>query len=350
VPIRRPSPWAHFWAVARPVFRSPAGRPVGGLLAVLLVLLLCVSGLNVVNSYVGRDFMTAVADRDADHYLPLAARYLAVFALSTVVAVFNHYTEERLGLLWRRWLTGHFVERYFAGGAYRRVVGRPDLDNPDQRMTEDIRTFTTFTLSLLLILLNSTITLIAFCGVLWSLTPWLVLAAAGYAAAGTALAILLGRPLVGLDYRQLQLEADLRAELMKARTEAEAGTLASGEGPEARVGGRLAAVVANFKRVIAVNRNLGFFTTGYNYLIQLLPVLIMAPLFMRGEVEFGMVTQAAMAFAHVVGAFSLIVTEFGRISAFAAVVNRLGALDEALDGPAKSEPVTPAAPEAAAAS
>ena len=69
------------------------------------------------------------------------------------------------------------------------------------------------------------------------------------------------------------------------------------------------AIVANLKRIIAVNRNVGFFTTGYNYLIQLVPALIVAPLFIRGGAEFGVIAQATMAFGFVVGAFSLIVNQ-----------------------------------------
>ena len=72
-----------------------------------------------------------------------------------------------------------------------------------------------------------------------------------------------------------------------------------------------------------MNRNLGFFTTGYNYLIQIIPTLIVAPLFIRGEVEFGVITQSAMAFAQLLGAFSLIVNQFQSISSFAAVIARL---------------------------
>ena len=84
-------------------------------------------------------------------------------------------------------------------------------------------------------------------------------------------------------------------------------------------------------RIIAVNRNLGFFTTGYNYLIQIIPALIVAPLFMHGEVDFGVITQSSMAFAHLLGAFSLIVTQFQSISSYAAVLARLTALGEATE-------------------
>ena len=90
---------------------------------------------------------------------------------------------------------------------------------------------------------------------------------------------------------------------------------------------------ANLRRIIAVNRNLGFFTTGYNYMIQIIPALVVAPLFIRGDVEFGVITQSAMAFAHLLGAFSLIVTQFQAISSYGAVLARLNALAEVLQPP-----------------
>jgi putative ATP-binding cassette transporter len=77
------------------------------------------------------------------------------------------------------------------------------------------------------------------------------------------------------------------------------------------------------RRSIAVNRNLGYFSTGYNYLIQLIPVLLVAPMFIDGKVEFGVIAQASMAFAMLLGAFSLIVTQFQAISSYASVVSRL---------------------------
>jgi putative ATP-binding cassette transporter len=92
------------------------------------------------------------------------------------------------------------------------------------------------------------------------------------------------------------------------------------------------------KRIIGVNRNLGFFTTGYNYMIQIIPALIVAPLFMRRETEFGAITQSAMAFSHLLGAFSLIVTQFSAISSYASVLARLDALVDRVMAPALDNP------------
>src|SRR5262249_129240 len=86
-----------------------------------------------------------------------------------------------------------------------------------------------------------------------------------------------------------------------------------------------------FRSIISVNRNLGFFTTGYNYLIQIIPALFVAPQFIRGEVEFGVITQSAIAFTQLLGAFSLIVNQFGSLSSFAAVIARLSGFAEGVE-------------------
>ena len=191
--------------------------------------------------------------------------------------------------------------------------------------------------------LNSSFTIVAFSGVLWLISPLLFMVAVLYAAGGSLMTILLGRTLVRLDYDQLDKEANFRAGLIHVRENAEAIRLAGGE---ARLGerllDRLGALVSNFRRITSINRNLGFFTTGYNWLIQIIPALIIAPAFMAGRVEFGVVTQSAMAFSTLVAAFSLIVTQFQSISSFTAVVERLNLLVGAIE---QSETEAPSAVE-----
>ena len=101
--------------------------------------------------------------------------------------------------------------------------------------------------------------------------------------------------------------------------------------------GRLDDLVANFRKITSINRNVGFFTTGYNWLIQIIPALIIAPAFIEGKVEFGVITQSAMAFTALVAAFSLIVTQFQSLSSFAAVMARLSALVEVVGQQATAE-------------
>ena len=150
------------------------------------------NGLNVVNSYVGRNFMTAIADRNKAEFVRQAMFYIGVFAASTVVAVVARFTEERLGLLWREFLTRRAVKLYLADGTYYRLDASGELANPDQRIAEDVRAFTVTTLSFVLMLLNSSFTIVAFSGVLWSISPLLFIVAVLYAACGSLLTIVLG--------------------------------------------------------------------------------------------------------------------------------------------------------------
>jgi vitamin B12/bleomycin/antimicrobial peptide transport system ATP-binding/permease protein len=298
-----------------------------------LIALLCgVNGLNVVNSYVGRNFMTAIADRHKAEFIRQALFYLGVFAASTLVAVIARFTEERLGLLWREFLTRRAVTLYLANGAYYRLDASRELANPDERIAEDIRAFTVTALSFVLMALNSSFTVVAFSGVLWSINPLLFIVAVLYAACGSSLTIALGRPLVTLNYNQLDKEANFRSSLIHVREHAESIMLARREGRLIdRLLRRLDELVANFRQITTINRNVGFFTTGYNWLIQIIPALIVAPAFINGDIAFGVITQSAMAFTMLVGAFSLIVTQFQSISAFAAVVARLSSLMEAFE-------------------
>jgi putative ATP-binding cassette transporter len=327
---------ASTWQRWRNAVQAFATCEVGGrakaLCATLFTLLLVINGLNVVNSYVGRDFMTALEQRDLPRFVAKALLYVGVFAASTVTAVVYTFAEQRLGLLWRDWLTRRLVARYLENRAYYWLREHPEVANADQRIADDVRTFTTMTLSLALVLLNSTFTIVAFSGVMWSISEPLFVAAVLYAALGSGLTIVLGRPLIWLNYNQADREASFRADLVHLR---EHGDSVAVLRRESRIGARLQRriddIVENTKRIITVNRNLGFFTTGYNYLIQIIPAIIVAPLFIRGQAPFGVIPQSAMAFAHLLGAFSLIITQFQQISSYAVVVARLSALAEGTD-------------------
>ena len=318
--------------ITRFYLKSPSGGTAKMLIALLFLLILCITALNVVNSYVGRYFMSAIETVDWDGFRRFALLYLGVFALQTAAGVFFRFTEERLGLHWREWLTHQVVHRYTDRRIYFHLEHQGMVTNPDQRISEDVRALTVSSLSFALMILNGTMTVISFSGVLWSISPKLFIVAVLYAAAGSALTILFGRPLVRLNYQQSDFEANFRSELIRVRDHAE-GIALTGSEPvvRERLISRVEQLVGNFRRIIAVNRNVGFFTTGYNYLIQLIPTFLVAPLFMSQGVEFGVIGQSGMAFATLLGAFSLVVTQFTSISAYASVITRLGEFVDAAD-------------------
>ncbi|NJD05802.1 MAG: ABC transporter ATP-binding protein/permease [Methylococcaceae bacterium] len=320
--------WGLFAQLLRNLLRSPIGGRAVTLFLLLIVMLLGVNGLNIVGSYVGRDFMTAITERDTAGYLLQALFYVAVFAALTVTAVLLRYAEESLGFLIRDWMTRRFVELYLQYPTYYRMndafLLSGGIEHPDQRIADDVRSFATTTLSFILMVLNGLFTVVAFSGVLWSISPTLFGVALLYAVVGSAMTVLLGKRLVDLNYNQLDKEAAFRSGLMHVREHAESVALLHRESRMLDRSSRLFDQVGgNFRKIILVNRNLGYFTTGYNYLIQVIPVLLAAPLFVEQNADFGVITQAALAFAMLVGAFSLIVTQFQSISSFAAVIQRL---------------------------
>ena len=139
-------------------FVAPQRRRGLFMLAALAFGLLVINGLNVLNSYVGRDFITAIENRDAAGWRRETWAYLTVLAMSTIVVAVNRFMEERLGLVWRKWLTLTLMNGYFAGPVYAHIESRGTLQNPDQRITEDARSFTTTTLSFVLLVVNAIIT------------------------------------------------------------------------------------------------------------------------------------------------------------------------------------------------
>jgi vitamin B12/bleomycin/antimicrobial peptide transport system ATP-binding/permease protein len=323
--------------------RSEVGWRAQLMFLAIVALLLAANGLNVANSYVNRNLMSAIAERRFADFVRQAEFTVAVFAASTIVAVLARFAEERLGLLWRKFATERAVAAYMTDGTYHRLAMSDDLANPDQRIAEDMRAFTATTLSLALMAMNSAFTVVAFSGVLWSISPLLYAISVAYAALGSYLTIKLARPLVKLNSDQLDREASFRSALIHVRDNADT-IMRRGDGDQevSQIGGRLDRLVENFRRITTVNRNVGFFSTGYNWLIQLIPILIIAPAFMRGDVEFGVITQSAMVFTTLVAAFSLIVSQFQSLSTYAAVVTRLGSLLDAFESKAPAPATGPA--------
>ena len=302
-----------------------------GLLSGLLLLSIMVSGLNVVISFTIRFIETALVDKDESTFWLFLGVYGGVFVVGTAIVVIYRYCRELLGVYWREWLTDNIMRRYLDNRAYYQINAEKQIDNPDQRISEDIRSFTRTSLSLLLSILDSVITLISFVGVLWAISSSLSLVLVGYAVFGTVVTVVIGRRLIGLNYTQLEREADFRYGLVHLRDNAESIAFYGGESQElASVGQRFASAIRNYHLLIGWQRNLDFFTTGHNYFVRILPYLVVAPLYLAGETDFGAIGQASVAFFQIFSALTLIINQFDLLSAFAAGINRIATFDETL--------------------
>lgn len=324
--------WSQLWRLVRPFFFGRNWGRAWGQLGALITLSVAVTGVGIWAGFVSGDLVTSLQKRDTSGYQAALWLYLGTFALTIPLAAFYRFVEDRLALNWRDFLARTLMLRYFNNRAYYRLLSNEAIDNPDQRISEDARNFTVTALSFVLILINSLIQIIGYTGVLWSISGTLVAVLLGYAIGGTLVAFLIGKRLIGLNYLQYEREADFRYGLVRVRDNAESIAFYRGERREFRdLRARLGAVVGNMMVLIRWNRNLAFFTTGYNSLALILPMLIVAPLFLQGKVEFGKITQAAAAFSVFLAAVSLVITQFERLSAFAAGVTRLGGLWDSLD-------------------
>lgn len=326
--------WRRFWTIARPYWFSDAKWPARGLLVIVLLLLLTVNGLNVGISFIWRFIDTALAGKDAPTFWRYIAIYAGIMVVGTPIVVFYSYLQQKLGLRWREWLTQNLLHKYFQHRAYYDINASEGIDNPDQRLAEDVRAFTGNSLSFLLVVLGAVITLISFMGVLWSISAMLSGVLLLYAAVGTVLTVLIGRRLVGINFDQLRKEADFRYGLVHIRDNAESIAFYRGEGQEAaQVGRRFMEAVRNFDLLIGWQRNLDFFTTGYNFFVRVLPYLVVAPVYLAGQTDFGTITQAAIAFSQIFSALSIVVTRFEQLTAFAASIHRLADFVDHLEAP-----------------
>ena len=315
-----------------------------GLLALLLLFSIMVSGLNVVLSFVVRFIETALVDKEVSTFWLFLGVFGAVFVIGTPIVVIYRYCQELLGVYWREWLTDNFMQRYLQNRAYYQINALKQIDNPDQRISEDIRSFTRTSLVFLLVILDSVITLFSFVGVLWAISSGLSLVLIIYAVFGTVVTVLIGRRLIGLNYNQLQQEANFRYGLVHLRDNAESIAFYGGEEQELEsIGQRFARAIRNYHVLIGWQRNLDFFTTGHNYFVRILPYLVVAPIYLAGNIDFGAISQASLAFVQIFGALAIVITQFELLTAFAAGINRIAAFDETLRELTQGQKSTPEA-------
>lgn len=320
------------WNLIKPYWASDQKWAALGLAILIILLSAALKGSSVVFSYVNRDLMTALSERDQRTFfnkLLLVAIYNLVAAPLTAL---GGYLSGKLMINWRQWLTEHFLDRGFRQRAFYRISSDPRIDNPDQRISEDLNTFVGFSVSFVIQVLEGLATGAAFLIVLWLISPTLVGVLTACVVAGSLLTIVIGRPLIEINFEQRRREADFRYALVGLRNNAEAIALYGGERRE-QVGlvQRLYALVQNFNRLIEWQRNLAFFTYAYDLLLPLVPFVLLAPGFFAGRVEFGKITQASGAFIVLRTSLSIIVDQFNGLSAYAAGVERLRVYREACE-------------------
>ena len=307
------------------------------LLAGVVALTLGTTAISVGFNFLGRDFYNSIAEKQPDDFDRLLKSYVAAIAGAIPVFVMRDYYQSVLTLRWRAWMTERYVEKYLGDRNFYHIQTGGVIDNPDQRIVDDISSFTATTVGLAFTLLNAGVDLVSFSGILLGIYEPLVAVLFVYAAGGTLISAKLGQPLVGLNFQQEAREADFRYGLVRVRENAESVAFYGGEAAErGALVARLRAAVDNFGDLLVATRNVDFFTSCYRYLVTFLPAAVVAPLYFKGEIEFGVINQSSSAFSHILGDVSLVVYQIERLASFSAVTDRLGQMTEVLAAPAST--------------
>ncbi len=350
------------WSLATPYFRSEEKWSAWALLLVvlganfLLVRIAVVSNLNQgawLNSMQQYDeaaffrlLLTYVPDPDGP--FGIIPGFIPLIAAQIVIVANGRYLHQWLAIRWRRWLTQRYQAGWLANRAYYQMQLQPETlgnDNPDQRISEDVRDFVENGLTLGLGFFSNLVSVVSFLQVLWVLSSpfaitllgihipvYLVWVAIIYSVAASLLAHLIGRPLISLNYIRQRLEADFRFALVRLRENAEGVALHGGEADEGRIlGGRFGAIVANYRRIMARNRLVyafSFFIAGVG---GIFPYFAAAPLYFSKAISFGVLGRVADAFTQLQSSASWLVDNYLALADWAATVERLATFSRSLD-------------------
>jgi putative ATP-binding cassette transporter len=345
------------WSLTRPYWTSEEKWSAWALLLAIIALNLGTVYITVLFNQWNNAFYDALQELNFQKFLQQMGVFTVLATLYIIIAVYSLYLTQMLQIRWRRWLTQRFVSSWLSNRTYYRMQFASKTDNPDQRISEDLNQFTSYVLRLSLGLLTSVVTLVSFVVILWGLSGpatiplgswgtlhipgYLVWAALIYAGIGTWLTVLIGRPLVGLNFAQQRFEADFRFSLMRVRENAESVAFYEGESAELGIfNKRFKHVFANFWEIMKRQKRLTWFTAGYSQVAIIFPIVAAAPRFFAKQILLGGLMQIVNAFSSVQSSLSFIITSYADIATWQAITNRLSGFQTELAGtpPARSEP------------
>ncbi|MEM6452398.1 MAG: ABC transporter ATP-binding protein/permease [Cyanobacteria bacterium P01_D01_bin.105] len=319
------------FSILLPYWRSKEKWGAWSLLGLLVVLLLIRTGLQVVFLISGGERTSALAAQESDRFYQATLIFAAILIISVPFASVTDYIRAKLSLYWRTWLTHNYLGQYLSNQAFYQLRLKGDIDNPDQRIEEDIRTLTKESLQLFVIALESSFQLIGFAGLLWSISQPLMVFLLVYSVVGSAIAFFcFGRPLIRINAEQLKQEADFRYDLARIRENTEAIALYRGESQElSQSWQQFGHVFKNYTHLIRWQLGLNLFQNHYRYVTYIIPGILLAPQLFAGNLEIGDITQAGAAFTLTLSALALIVLQLQQLTSLGAAIRRLQQLTAA---------------------
>lgn len=341
--------WRLTWRMTKGFWLSPGDGRKGMLLLITVIVLslLDVYILVLLNQWYNT-FYNTLQQFDLPGFGKSLWEFGGIAGFHIVVVVYAFYLQQMLEIKWRRWMTGQYVEKWLADNAYYRLqVFEKSTDNPDQRISEDIKLFVNLTLKITLGLVKSLAILISFLMILWSLSGvlsfdfmgskwrisgYMVWLALFYAAVGTWLTDKVGAPLTHLNFEQQRLEADFRYSLVRLRENSESVAFYGGEKRERNTFfKRFSFVFNNYWRLMNKQKQLTWLTSGYGQLAIIFPIIMAAPRYFAKEITLGGLMQINSAFGKVQDSLSFVIDIYPTLAEWQAVVTRLTSFTSDMD-------------------
>ncbi|PKH27424.1 ABC transporter ATP-binding protein/permease [Pseudomonas fluorescens] len=345
------------WAMITPYWRSEEKGRAWLLLAAVIGLSLFSVAISVWINHWYKDFYNALEKKDTAAFWQLIGYFGGIAAVAILGAVYRLYLTQMLTIRWRAWLTEQHFARWLAHKNYYQLEQGGYTDNPDQRISEDLNTFTSSTLSLGLGLLRNVVSVVSFSIILWGVSGsievfgltipgYMFWCALLYAAVGSWLTHLIGRRLIGLSNQQQRFEADLRFSMVRVRENAESIALYNGEPNERqRLSTRFGQVCHNFWDIMKVSKRLTFFTSGYSQIAIIFPFIVAAPRYFTGKIELGELMQINSAFGNVQENFSWFINAYSELATWRATSDRLLSFQQAMSDNEQRAPAIDVRPE-----
>ena len=336
------------WALIRAYWWSDERLSARLLLLAIVALALGMVYMNVQINLWQNHFFNSLQDKNPSQFYHQLLRFVGLAAAWVVMSVYSQYFTQMLQIRWRRWLTHNYLQDWLADRAYYRMqFAGTHIDNPDQRVAEDLRLFAEGSVSLFVGLLNAGVTLVSFVGILWMLSGPLVLdvgtqrfvipgymvwIAVLYALAGDWVAHLIGKPLITLNFSQQGAEADFRYSLVRFRDNIEGVALYHGEEDEL-IGfrSRFSVVFSRWWTIMRRQKKLAWFTSSYAQAGVVVPFLVAAPRFFSGALPLGGLMQTAGAFGYVRDSLSWFINAYVAFANWKAAADRLTTFRSAID-------------------
>lgn len=333
--------WKRFCQLTGMYWLSQEKWLAWGVSALLLALMAAETFIQGKSSFLKKDIIDALGRMDKPSFYNGLLLILGVSAAATVVSVFKTYIQETLKINWRLWLTSHLLGGYFENRAYYRIGSDAALDNPDQRLSNNITGYTSFSIDHIITVTQALFNFGMFSWILFGLSPKLLLIAFAYSCITAVITMLLSNRLVNLEFNVAQYGGNLRHCMVHIRNNAESIAFYRGEALEkSGVLRRLHEYIGKKSALIAWERNLSVVTEALKYLPFILPGLLLAPGYFAGTNTLGDITLGMIGFSNLLNALNDITGKFGSLGSLLALFCRVEALAGTLEQPAGESAAT----------